>query len=267
LKIYDLAESEKVKLVNASLEGKARNLIITVDENELDTMDKLHKQLKSTFGKKIDWYGELLRCKQKPNESFRSFSIRVSITAKQAGCVGAAFEKTCLEIIRNQSALEYKKVCINLPKTMTFDQVVEHVLDIENSGLLERATKRKIDVVAAMEIDEEVDVKRARIEPMDVIANQLQYLVEQGRRRDGGNGDKGKRRKSLICYHCAKDGHSFNDCNSATKKDVERVKKLLKERKLDFQDLKLRNEQYHRELGNLNSTKTMAHKSGHPSSN
>jgi hypothetical protein len=31
--------------------------------------------------------------------------------------------------------------------------------------------------------------------------------------------------------------------------------------------LKLRNEQYHRELGNLNSTKTMAHKSGHPSSN
>ena len=45
------------------------------------------------------------------------------------------------------------------------------------------------------------------------------------------------RRRGLVCYHCFKPGHRFDDCETINPKAREHIVKQLKERTFDFSKL------------------------------
>ena len=204
-----------------------------------------------------------IHCLQEVNEPIRHFAIRLSITAKRCNLDEVAVEKICMHTFKKNSVPHIQKLLANLLPSVKFDDAVLHAVKYEESGVFahgedRKSIKRKYDDVMTLECpsDEEDPALVAKLSTkiaksfeaqMCNLNAKLDALNRKANGEDHPTINKAFK-KSTICFHCAKQGHSFNDCRSAKPEDRSRIAGMLKSRSFDFKELTKRNEDYKRSL-------------------
>jgi hypothetical protein len=99
-----------------------------------------------------------------------------------------------------------------------------------------------------------INQKQEMTDQLNVISQQEQTSTNRGGNRSG-------RANVLICFHCAKGGHRFNDCQTCSDQEREKIITLLRAKKFDYQKLKERAERLNSNVSNKSSLNSSAPKS------
>jgi hypothetical protein len=143
--------------MEAQLKGEARRFLSTVDMNRIRTVNDLHLKLLPVFGDRINWHAKLQSCRQEPGEKIKQFSQKIKVATKKAhgSCDDAAFDNACLQHMKSHCLPEVKEILRHCLPGTSFDVVIQHIVELENSGELDygrKAAKRKNDGVMAGEV-------------------------------------------------------------------------------------------------------------------
>ena len=79
----DIAEEDKVRAMNANLEGEARRYLETIDISKIVNTQQFHEILSALFSEKVNWHDRLNNCRQRTGEKVRAFSVRLRVTASK----------------------------------------------------------------------------------------------------------------------------------------------------------------------------------------
>jgi hypothetical protein len=137
----------------------------------------------------------------------------------------------------------------------TFDMLIELLQQKElKSKGAERPSKRKASELA--EVDElfTAELKKVRDEQRNCnkqLHDKINGLMKRNgnyNRADSKSGDLPR----LICYHCAKAGHPFSKCPTASETEIQKIRRELQEKKFDHNQVRQRYQE------SLNSSKATA---------
>ena len=84
---------------------------------------------------------------------------------------------------------------------------------------------------------------------MKTMADQITAITANNQRQSSNFQNRSSTYRTLVCFHCAKNGHRFEACQVGSDQDKARIRELIKEKKFDFQKL---NERAERNKSNYN---------------
>ena len=212
------------------------------------------------------WAEDLGQCMQDEGESATQFSIRLSVIANKSGIKGKELDKICCAAYRNQCLPSLRKMLENMSVRADFAELIEQGLAFEKRAAsrgkcAKRAREvmmykpdwlpsngREYDDDEMMRIEEEMKeesiAKRQYVDRNQRYGggqqqrNQFIYRNQNDRSGQNGSDTRG------ICFCCAKSGHSFEECRSASEDDKKRVSRQIRDGSLDQVDLKVRNKEW-----------------------
>jgi hypothetical protein len=300
-RLDDYTESEKIRIMLAQLGGEARSFIGHQDDTKFKTVAKLHSVLKEAFSEQLNKTETLMTCKQKAGERIRSYGLRLRCLASKCGYEGEESDEWCLTVLKQNSLPFFANLLKNCMPDVTFPKALKYLAinersqahtskrrydtidqieesDDDESSDEESTSKNKraksCEVMMAL-TKQQQDYKncnkqvRDRIKTMasqisvinkkQDIADQLNVIGQQS--HTSTNQGSNRVGRSLVCFHCAKSGHRFNDCQTCSDQDREKIITLLRAKKFDYQKLKERAERLNSNISNKSSLNSSAPKS------
>ena len=266
--ILDLSEADKIKAMDANLEGEARRYLETINVKSFATTEQFHESLKTVFSEQINWHNRLNNCRQRADEKIRPFAIRLRITATKSGRCQSEREldRMCVSYLHSNSSPEMQKALMHCLPNIEFDTAVQHLTEFENREATKKSSKRKnedLDVMEEVGGSEEKIAKQIKCvdegwrntskqvndklkthnSMLNNINEQLKVLNtsrnESSRYEPYNRSKRIDRRvnyekKPFACFLCLKNDHSFNNCPTGTKKCKDELQKQLRDRSFNF---------------------------------
>ena len=129
--LYQINEKDKVRLVNDHIGGAARRVIQHEDVESINTVEKLHDILQSTFSDKHGWQNILMNIKQNPEEKIKAFSVRLRVAARKCGFKGKILDNMCFNYLKKCTLPHISALLDHCLPGTSFEIALEHAIQFE----------------------------------------------------------------------------------------------------------------------------------------
>jgi hypothetical protein len=131
--MYNLRETDKVKMMNAHLIGRARLYLANKEVQEFQTINELDKLLRPCFSDRVNWHSTWADLVMNPAERVQDFAIRIQVAASGCGFGPPGVDKQCTQMLKKRSIPAIQRALLSCRPRLTFDECVEHAVEFERS--------------------------------------------------------------------------------------------------------------------------------------
>jgi hypothetical protein len=179
--------SDKIKLIEANLEGKARDFVPVGKLSTFKTLNKVKEYFAQAFADTRSWGQEFRKCRKKPDETLSQFGLRFRIAANNyLGPDSGRYDEECAEQLIECCKLEMIPNLRTLPtKGKKLREVLAWACNIEKRvknqlAPPEKKIKKTSETLETLSLDEDGEVEQAKTpaKNKNQVGNPTKQIIE-----------------------------------------------------------------------------------------
>jgi hypothetical protein len=141
--MLNLSEADKLRIVYDSMDDAAADFVGNLRKRDIRTLEDLDQILRPVFGDQVCYSVKFFRCHQKPDETFRAFSIRLATLAQRCGLQGKDLDAHMIDAFKNRTAPEKRNIMASLLPNTKPELAIQHGIWFEQNKLFLPSSKQQ----------------------------------------------------------------------------------------------------------------------------